>query len=126
MLLLGGWVFLMSELPLSGDAPGFLRTRPTPIQLDHKAWQKWKVEHQGNSNSHGARPVQIIITMIKWIRTSRLSIKTLSLSTNIVRIWRYFMFKARPTYAELTRVNFSPSLGPLGLLAARGKEEGRE
>ena len=26
------------------------------------------------ANSHGARPVQLIITMIKWIRTSRLSI----------------------------------------------------
>jgi len=27
-----------------------------------------------NSNSHGARPVHLIITMIKLIRTSRLSI----------------------------------------------------
>ena len=34
----------------------------------------------GNSNSHGARPVHLIITMINWIRTSRLSIK-ISLST---------------------------------------------
>ena len=30
---------------------------------------------KGDSNSHGARPVRLIITMIKWIRTSRLSIK---------------------------------------------------
>ena len=30
---------------------------------------------KGISNSHGARPVHLIITMIKWIRTSRLSIK---------------------------------------------------
>ena len=31
---------------------------------------------KGNSNSHGARPVhQKIITLIKWIRTRRLSIK---------------------------------------------------
>ena len=30
---------------------------------------------KGNSNSHGARPVHLISTMIKWIRTSRLSIK---------------------------------------------------
>ena len=30
---------------------------------------------KGNSNSHGARPVHQIITMIKWIRTSRLSIQ---------------------------------------------------
>ena len=35
---------------------------------------------KGNSNSHGARSVHLIITMIKWIRTSRLSIKN-SLST---------------------------------------------
>ena len=27
------------------------------------------------SNSHGARPVHLIITMIKWIRTSSFSIK---------------------------------------------------
>ena len=30
---------------------------------------------KGDSTSHGARPVHLIITMIKWIRTSRLSIK---------------------------------------------------
>ena len=29
----------------------------------------------GDSNSHGARPVHLIISMIKWIRTGRLSIK---------------------------------------------------
>ena len=31
----------------------------------------------GNSNSHGARPVHLIIMMIKWIRTSSLPIKNL-------------------------------------------------
>jgi len=30
---------------------------------------------KGDSNSHDARPVHLIITMIKWIRTSRLSLK---------------------------------------------------
>ena len=30
---------------------------------------------KGNSKSHGARPVPLIITMIKWIRTSTLSTK---------------------------------------------------
>jgi len=30
---------------------------------------------KGDSNSHGARTVHLTITMIKWIRTSRLSIK---------------------------------------------------
>jgi len=30
---------------------------------------------KGNSNSHGARPARLTITMIKWVRTSRLSIQ---------------------------------------------------
>ena len=30
---------------------------------------------KGNSNSHGARPDHLITTMMKWIRTSRLTIK---------------------------------------------------
>ena len=34
-----------------------------------------------NLNSHGARPVHLIITMIKWIRTGRLSIKNSSVLT---------------------------------------------
>ena len=34
-----------------------------------------RLHGKGNSNSHGARPVHLIIKMIKWIRTSRLSIK---------------------------------------------------
>ena len=43
---------------------------------------------KGNSNSHGARPVYLIITMINWIRTSRLSIKQKSLCHEIVRAHR--------------------------------------
>jgi len=40
---------------------------------------------KGNSNSHGARPVHLIITMIKWNRTSRLSIKnSLSVSHDLL------------------------------------------
>ena len=35
-----------------------------------------------NSQSHGTRPVHLIITMIKWIRTSRLLIKE-SLSVDL-------------------------------------------
>ena len=34
-----------------------------------------RLPEKGNSNSHRARPVHLIITMMKWIRTSRLSIK---------------------------------------------------
>jgi len=33
-----------------------------------------RLPEKRKSNSHGARPVHLIITMIKWIRTSRLSI----------------------------------------------------
>ena len=33
------------------------------------------VPGEGNSNSHGARPVHQIISMIKWIRTSKLSMQ---------------------------------------------------
>ena len=39
----------------------------------------WRVDirlpGKGDSNSHGARPAHRIITMIQWIRTSRLSIE---------------------------------------------------
>ena len=38
-----------------------------------------RLPENGNSNSHGAGPVHLIIKMMKWVRTSRLSI-TLSLS----------------------------------------------
>ena len=34
-----------------------------------------RLPEQGNASSHGARPVHLIIAMMKWIRTSRLSIK---------------------------------------------------
>ena len=38
-----------------------------------------------NSNSHGARPVHQIISMIKWIRTSRLSIH--NTHTHSLSLW---------------------------------------
>jgi len=60
----------MSEVPLylclslvSGDETR--RRRKVDVRLPGK----------GNSNSHGARPDHLIITMMVWIRTSRLSIK---------------------------------------------------
>ena len=37
--------------------------------------ERARLPGKGNSNSHGARPVHLIITVIKWIQTSRLSIK---------------------------------------------------
>jgi hypothetical protein len=54
-----------------------------PLYIIRGAWQRatrrrdlvMQVDGNGSSNSHGARPVHLIITIIKWIRTSRLSIK---------------------------------------------------
>ena len=50
----------MSELPLSSLNP---LLRKAGIRLPGN----------GNSNSHGARPVHLIITTIKWIQSGRLS-----------------------------------------------------
>jgi hypothetical protein len=58
-------ILLAGEIEAEFDEAGFGRGLPG----------------QGNSNSHGARPVHLIITMIKWIRTTRLSINS-SLSLN--------------------------------------------
>jgi len=43
-----------------------------------------RLPEKGNSNSHGARLVYPIITMITWFRTSTLPIKTLSLHEAIL------------------------------------------
>ena len=42
---------------------------PVPVKVDIR------LPGKGNSNSHGARGVHLIITMIKWIRTSRLCMR---------------------------------------------------
>ena len=55
----------MSEVPLYGRMHDQPPSRKVDVRLTGK----------GNLNSHGARPVHLIITMIKWIRTSRLSMK---------------------------------------------------
>jgi len=54
-----------SAADCASDGTGFgHRTRKVDVWLPGK----------GNSNTHGARPVLLITTMIKWTRTSRLSI----------------------------------------------------
>ena len=54
---------------------------------------------KGNPNSHGARPVHLIITIVKCIRTSRLSIKNslyrqslerVCLERLLGKVWRGF------------------------------------
>ena len=56
---------------------------------------------KGNSNSHGARPVHLIITMIKWIRTSRLSIK------NSLQVFDYDL-GGKPSYIGNAAVILEP------------------
>jgi len=60
-------------LPLCSEAESYKKTQSTAAM---ERLMVFPVTHgKGNSNSHGARPVHLIITMIKWIRTSSLSIK---------------------------------------------------
>jgi len=55
---------------------GKLRGRPRKVDV--------RLPGKENSNSHGAGPVHLVITMIKWIRNSRLSRKnSLSLGAAI-------------------------------------------
>ena len=56
------------------EAPSFNKPFLAPRKVDVR------LPGEGSSNSHGARPVHLIITRIMWIRTSRLSKKTLALS----------------------------------------------
>jgi len=65
----------MSEVSLYR---GVLNTEQEPASPLHRLIVRKvdvRLPGKGNSNSHGGRPVHLIITMIKWIRTSRLSIK---------------------------------------------------
>ena len=50
-------------------------------------WKKVDVRlpGKGNQNSYGERPIHLIITMFRWIRTSRLSTRTFSLQGAVFR-----------------------------------------
>ena len=65
----------MSEVPLY-----LLSSCPHPVAtlqgyLVHTRKVDVRLPRKENLNSHGARPVHLIIKTIMWIRTSRLSIK---------------------------------------------------
>ena len=62
----GGWTKHIILNRQDGHAEEFvLGSRKLDVRLPGK----------GNSNSHGAWPVHLIISMIKWNRTSRFPIK---------------------------------------------------
>ena len=46
-----------------------------PVQVSSTRKVDARLPGKGNSTSHGARPVHLVITMMKWIRTGRLSMK---------------------------------------------------
>ena len=54
---------------------------------------------KGKSSSHGARTAHLIVTMIEWIRTSRLSIKN-SLSDG--REWPWWCTDSRRWTSNVT------------------------
>ena len=67
-------------------AVSYKRGTPVGCRGDRKV--DIRLPGKGNSNYHGARPVHRIISMVKWIRTSRLSIKnslSLSVGVNLVQ-----------------------------------------
>jgi len=88
MGVLGGWAVSyergtpLERLLLGGEAAGEdAEGAPIPLRVQVRLRKvDIRLPGKGNSNSHGARPVHLIISMIKWIRTSRFSIKN-SLST---------------------------------------------
>ena len=105
MVILWGWVFLMSEVPLHSSlwrpegerARGLWRPEGESLwrsegerdrALSHPQVSTLWITPQVDtrlprcSNSHAARPVHRIISIIRWIWTSRLSIKnSLSMET---------------------------------------------
>ena len=60
---------------------------PSPLgggmEMQHNRKVDVRLPGKRNSTSHGARPVHLIITMIKWIRTSRLSINNSLCNTTV-------------------------------------------
>jgi len=62
-------------LPLARYSASACAPKRLPARCPPCPWSPPSPRRSSTSNSHGARPVHPIITMIKWIRTSRLSIK---------------------------------------------------
>ena len=72
---------------LGGGGGSYERGTPVNSEFQRRFWKVdvW-LPGKGNSNSHGTRPVHQIISMIKWIRTSKLSIKNFLSPTQVVRL----------------------------------------
>ena len=69
------YIYIYACSPRSSPAR---RAAPPPASLPRPSPAREvdvRLPGKGKSNSHRTRPVHLIITMIKWTRTSRLSIK---------------------------------------------------
>jgi len=53
----------------------YVIARKAVAQIKNSLSRRGQAAHNRGHSRHGARPVHLIITMIKWIRTSRLPIK---------------------------------------------------
>ena len=103
----------VSERERSDAGPGVhLRAREGPAptrKVDVRLPDKM------NSNSHGARPVHQIISMMKWMRTSRLPIKNSLFWVGVQpeegeRVWERIHLRARKGPRE--RLLYWPPTGP--------------
>ena len=102
----------LGRATLHSGPSGAARASETSYSSSHPRKVHVRLPGKGNSNSHGARPVRLIITMIKWIRTSRLSIKnSLSLTWMIPGVSRssHVTFRSWTAPRSLWCVNPGPS-----------------
>ena len=93
---------ILSIVTAVGTAGGPVRRVARAVQPgEGRCYRKVDVRlsGKGNSNSHGAWPVHLIISMIKWIRASRLSIKN-----SLYRRWTGLQsYRSGTTWGSRTR-----------------------
>ena len=91
--------------------PYLLDSGPSVVVLKRQV--DVKLPGKGNPNSHGTKPVHLIIKMMKWIRTSRLSINnSFSLKRHHHRMGGRGKRTSRPLQGHLAHKTPPPPLGP--------------
>ena len=85
---------------------------PPPESDERKGTRKVDIRLPGKGNSHGARPVNQMMSMIKWIRTSRLPTKN-SLSLGLMQISG--LLKLRRTFKINTEKSLTSKVTARGI-----------
>ena len=62
-------------MPASAKGEQIIEGQASPMNAQGHGKLDVRLPGKGNLNFHGARPVHLTIAMIKWIRSSRLSLK---------------------------------------------------